>query len=950
MNNQDDQVQTERLEDQYPQSGSLQQFQGLVIDHQEGDKAARVWLGLAVSWFAVFTTFGLLLAVKFFFPTFLVNASWLTFGMIRPAHTNGVLFGFVTSGLLGGMFYIVPRLCAVKIYKPKLALAIPILWNTAVILGIIWILVGGSQGREYAELPWAIDVAIMVTLILMAFVILGTIAKRTEKKLYISLWYYAGTMLWFPTLYFIGNVMWHPATGALNGIDDAIFNWYYGHNVLGLWFTTLGIPAIYYVVPRILKRPLNSHLLSLIGFFSIALFYTGVGSHHILQSPIPEWAKTIAVVMTVLMIVPVVAFGTTIVLTLRGSSGAIFKNPILLFILFGFLCYIFVSLQGTMQGMRIVNQYLHFSQWTVGHSHFALLGAWGFVAAGLALWIVPHTNKHNRHLIYSASLLQSSFWVASIGLLLFFLAMTNAGLVANASWWSHVNVIESLPMLRIPYILRAITGGMVVFAAYMIAFNVLMTFSRGKDPLPAENRDRLEGSYVFPHSEFQKKSQNGVGLPIILAGGFSGFAIMTFMVVAMPYMFTENTPSDNVVAHVLTVNQQIGQDVYRENGCFYCHNQFIREFDWAMGDNSQPGDFFYSVPNFMGTARTGPSLGKIGGKRPTLWHMYHYKDPRSEAPSSIMPPFDFLSEAELNGLIDYIQNLGGKDLETNAYQPLIPLEYRGSKNPNISLMMNIASYYDPNTQTYAGNDMDAKLWSDLFEEGKALFTQKCLPCHSCAGNGQGTYARQTLTHPANLHERISNFPEPGEAYHFWRVNQGVPGTAMPPWGWSLDDDAIWKIATYEMSFVNGSIRSISGDFSDGEGDKYNDKTHITPPIDGTKEDFMAGQELFNMYCVVCHGQDGKGNGPASTLSDGGYITPVPANFTESGSDFTNYGRYVWKVKEGVETTNMPPWKMALSDEEIFDLILYVQGFSTADNYNQKWAPLYKDEFARNLKR
>ncbi len=947
MSNQDDQIQAESVQELDPQSRRYQQYGGAIIDHKEGDRAVQVWFLLAVLWFAFFTTFGLLLAIKFFFPTFLGDAAWLTFGVLRPAHVNGVLFGFVSSGLLGAMFYIVPRLCAIKIYKPKLAFAIPILWNTAVLTGIIWILFGGSQGREYAELPWAVDVAVMVTLILMAVVIIGTIAKRTEKKLYVSLWYYAGTMIWFPILYFIGNVMWHPATGALNGINDAMFNWYYGHNVLGLWFTTLGVPAIYFAVPQIIKRPLYSHLLSLIGFFSIAFFYTGVGAHHLLQAPIPEWVKTIAVVMTVLMLVPVLAFATNIVLTLRGSAGKVFKDPVLMFILFGFACYILASIQGTMQGVRFINVYLHFSQWTVGHSHLALLGAFGFLAAGLALWIVPHTKKSR---IYSGSLLRTSWWIGSIGVLLFFLAMTIAGFVANANWWTHINVVETLPPLRIPYILRAITGGMVVVAAYMVAINVIMTFIKGRALLPVEERARPEGIKVIPHSEFQRRSQRQISLPIVFAGGLAGFTIMTFMVVGMPYMFTENKPSDDGAAHVLTASQQVGEDVYRENGCFYCHNQFIRETDWAMGDNSEPGDFYYSEPNFMGTERTGPALGAIGGKRPTGWHVYHYNDPRAVSPSSIMPPFEFLSDEKLSGLVDYIQNLGGKDLDSNAYQPLIPIEYRGAENPYMPLMMRITTAYDPNSEEFTGSDADAQEWAALYEEGKALYTQKCLPCHSCAGNGQGSYARQTLTHPANLNERISNFPDPGDAYHFWRVSEGIAGTAMPPWGWSLDDETIWKINSYEMSFVNGSLRTVAGSVSDAEGDKYNDQTHVTPTIAGTEEDFIEGRDLFNMYCIMCHGQDGKGNGSASVRSDVGYISPVPANFTESGADFKNYGRYIWKVKEGVETTNMPPWKMALSDDEIFKTVYYLQGFSTADDYNKKWAPLYTDEFAQNLKR
>ena len=323
-------IKGEKLSDNCPQSERYQKFEDRIIDHKEGDRAVKLWFLFSVLWFAFFTTFGFVLAIKFFFPTFLGDASWLTFGVIRPAHVNGVLFGFVSSGLLGAMFYIVPRLAAVKLYKPRLAYLTPILWNASVLIGVILILLGGSQGREYAELPWAIDVAVEFTLILMAIIVIGTIVHRTEKKLYVSAWYYAGTMIWFPIVYFIGNVMWHPATGALNGIQDAMFNWYYGHNVLGLWFTTLGIPAVYYAIPRIIKRPLYSHLLSLISFFSIAFFYTGVGAHHLLQAPIPEWAKTIAVVMTILMMVPVLAFATNIILTMRGSWKKVINNPVLL--------------------------------------------------------------------------------------------------------------------------------------------------------------------------------------------------------------------------------------------------------------------------------------------------------------------------------------------------------------------------------------------------------------------------------------------------------------------------------------------------------------------------------------------------------------------------------------------------------------------------------------------
>jgi cytochrome c oxidase cbb3-type subunit I/II len=255
--------------------------------------------------------------------------------------------------------------------------------------------------------------------------------------------------------------------------------------------------------------------------------------------------------------------------------------------------------------------------------------------------------------------------------------------------------------------------------------------------------------------------------------------------------------------------------------------------------------------------------------------------------------------------------------------------------------------YDAVNDEFNGNDTFAEQWAEIFDIGKANYTQRCLACHGCSGNAQGSYARHVVTQPANLNERIATFP--GDNYHIWRVTEGVPGTAMPAWGLSLNETEIRMIAAYEMSFVFGSPRTISGDISDAEGDNFAQTVLDSPPISGTSQQFAHGKSLFTLYCAQCHGESGQGNGPASNDAVGGYIVPVPANFTESGGDFEHYGRYVWKVKEGVETTNMPPWKWVLDDSEIYDLIFYVQNFSSSADYNTKWAPQYTDSFARNLR-
>jgi len=903
-------------------------------------RAAKVWFYFSILWFPFFATFGFLLAIKFFIPTFLGDTWWMTFGVVRPAHTNGVLFGFVSSGLIGSMLWIMPRLCGSPLYRPRLAILAAFLWNGAILAGIIWILLGGSQGREYAELPWAIDVLVMAGLLLIGYIVFGTIAKRKEKKLYVSLWYYMGTFLWFPIVYFVGNVMWQPASGSLNGIQDAIFNWYYGHNVLGLWFTTLGIPAWYYFVPKMINRPLYSHLLSLIAFFTIAFFYTGVGGHHLLQAPIPEWLKTIAVIMSILMLVPVITFATNIMLTIRNSWHKVIGNPGLQFVMAGFVMYILASIQGSLQALRDTNAFIHFSQWPVGHAHLALLGGFGFLAVGATVYLVPRL-LHVK--LYSASLMRLTWWTAFIGFASFFAAMTVAGLVANSNWWVHINVVETLVTLRVHFIWRAISGGVVVLAAFLFAYNIILTYARSRQPHEEEVRKPAEAITTLAPSPFMQRSQERINMPLITIGGMVVFVITTFMVVAMPYMFTDNNPTDR--AHVLTVAEQAGEDLYREEGCFYCHNQFVRPQDWAMGVTSQNGDFYYSVPNFLGTERTGPSLGQIGGKRPTEWLVQHEIDPRTATPQSIMPPFGFLTQDDIDNIAAYLQTLGGEDL-TAVYTAPIPAEYQDKHNPNLPLMMQVSASYNATDQTYTGDTQAGDKWATLFDEGKALFTEKCLSCHGCSGNGQGPYARQTVARPANLHERIINFP--GDNFHFWRVSTGVPGTAMPPWALSLDEETIWKIATYEMSFAQGSVRTVDGGISDDEGDAYNDQTHILPPIAGTQEEYDKGKQIYDLYCTQCHGTVGQADGPASINTPGGYIEPEPANFTESGADFPNYGRYVWKVREGVETTNMPPWKLALSDDEIFRVIFYIQGFSTPDDYNTKWAPLYTDSFAQNL--
>jgi cytochrome c oxidase cbb3-type subunit I/II len=441
-------------------------------DLKSADSVTKYWLYSGLLWFPIFATFGIIMAIKFIVPTFLVDSALDTFGRIRPAHVNGLLFGFLSSGLIGAMYYVAPRLSHVSLYKPILGKISAVLWNVGVLAGVLLIMNGDTQAREYAEFPWIIDVMILITLIVIGITIIGTIIKRRERKLYVSLWFFAAIFLWFPIVYFIGNVMWRPPTGALFGLSDAIVNWFYGHNVLGLWFTPFGLALWYYFIPKLSKRALYSVTLSLISFFALAFFYTGVGGHHLLQSSIPEWLKTIAVATSGLMMISVLTFATNIGMTLRGAWHSVWSNVPLRFIVFGFINYILVSIQGTFQAFRDMNLYLHYSQWPVMHSHLALYGSFAITIMGMMYFLVPRLSGRK---LWSKKLMDVSWWLTLLGFIIFMAGMMLAGLVANASWFTHQTIVQALPTLTPYFIVRAIGGGIVVVSAFIFAIDIILT-------------------------------------------------------------------------------------------------------------------------------------------------------------------------------------------------------------------------------------------------------------------------------------------------------------------------------------------------------------------------------------------------------------------------------------------------------------------------------------------
>ena len=435
----------------------------------------------AALWLVIGVLMGLTLALQFVFPDLFRGIPWLVFSRLRQAHTNTVMFAWLSGAMMGVWLYIVPRLTGRQLWSETLGNICVILWNMALVAGIGGILLAYTQSREYAEFVWIIDVGVMVVLILNLVNLYMTIAHRTEPKLYVSLWYISGTLIWMPMLYFIGNVMWNPATGALTGIDDTIFNWFYGHNVLGLWFTTGLLPVIYYIVPKETNTPLYSHFLSLIAFWGIAFFYTGVGAHHLLWAPVPYWLKTIAVAESIGMILPVVAFMMNILLTMRGNWNRFMTSIPLRFIITGWAAYILVSYQGSHQALRGINLITHFTQYVPGHAHLSLLFFAASVLMGAMYYIIPRIYNAK---LYSSVLANVQYSLYVIGFTFFFGGFLLTGLVQGTSWLHQgLPVWSVLPGLRPYMVLRAVGGSLVVISFALFTLNILMTVWQRK-PVP----------------------------------------------------------------------------------------------------------------------------------------------------------------------------------------------------------------------------------------------------------------------------------------------------------------------------------------------------------------------------------------------------------------------------------------------------------------------------------
>ena len=420
-------------------------------------------------WFVVGTLAGLIDATHMAAPDLLGNIPWIVFGRLRAMHTNIVIFGFVGSALLGAAQYVVPALLQTPLWSERLGKTTLGIWNLSIVAGTVTLSLGYSQGREYAEWIWPVDVSVLLAFALVFYNLLQTAIRREEKLLYVSNWYIFAALIFTFFIYFFGNALWNPATGAITGMPDAILAWFYGHGVVGLFLTPLAIGIAYYIIPIVSRSPLYSHTLSLVGFWSILTIYTHIGTHHLLQTPAPTWLKVLAITGSIAMLAPVMTVLVNLWLTMRGRLGYIHSDIGGKFVFAGLVWYLLTCLQGPLQALPVIQRVTHLNNWVIAHAHMGVLGFSGTIALGGLYFILPRvTNKS----LYSSRLADIQYWLVLLGMAGFFGVLTAAGLIQGNSWLNGETVYRVLPAIH-SYMVWRLGIGVLLFGGALIGlYNV----------------------------------------------------------------------------------------------------------------------------------------------------------------------------------------------------------------------------------------------------------------------------------------------------------------------------------------------------------------------------------------------------------------------------------------------------------------------------------------------
>jgi cytochrome c oxidase cbb3-type subunit I len=432
--------------------------------HIEADRSSAfpvvMFITLACLWLLVGSVAGLISSIKLHAPDWLNQQAGLTFGRLRTVHLNAVIYGWSTNAALGVILWVLPRLLRTRLHGAVWAMLGGTLLNLGVAAGIGAVASGWSDGMEFLEIPWQIDIVIFAGLALVILPALLTLANRRVEHLYVSVWYMVAALLWIAVLFGVANL-----PGVHTGVQQATTNWWYGHNALGLWFTPVSVGAIYYFLPKIIGRPVVSYNLSLLGFWTLAFFYGQVGGHHLIGGPIPGWLTTLSIVQSIMMIIPVVAFTINMKRTLTGQMHLAVYSPTLRFMMFGGLMYLASSLEGTFEALRSVNAVTHFTHFTVAHAHLGMYAFVSMVMFGAIYFMMPRVLEWEWPYPW---LIQAHFWLVALGILIYVIGLSIGGWLQGMAMLDATRSFNDSILVTIPWLKSRSIGGALMTLGHLV--------------------------------------------------------------------------------------------------------------------------------------------------------------------------------------------------------------------------------------------------------------------------------------------------------------------------------------------------------------------------------------------------------------------------------------------------------------------------------------------------
>ncbi|NND76637.1 MAG: cytochrome-c oxidase, cbb3-type subunit I [Flavobacteriales bacterium] len=626
------------------------------------NKSVRNFVLATMIWGVIGMLVGLLAACQLVWPE--ANyTSWLSFGRIRPLHTNAVIFAFVGNGIFAGVYYSLQRLLKTRMWSDKLSAINFWGWQLIILAAVATLPFGITTGKEYAELEWPIDIAITLLWVVFGLNMFMTILNRRQRHLYVAIWFYIATFVTVAVLHIVNSVelpvSFLKSYSWYAGVQDALVQWWYGHNAVAFFLTTPYLGLMYYFVPKAANRPVYSYRLSIIHFWALIFIYIWAGPHHLLYTALPDWAQSLGVVFSIMLIMPSWGGMLNGLLTLRGAWDKVREDVTLKFMVVAITCYGMSTFEGPMMSLKSVNVISHFTDWTIAHVHIGGLGWNGMLTFGMLYWLIPKMYKQK---LFSMRMANFHFWIGTLGILLYAIPLYWAGFTQGFMWQEfnpdgtlvNKDFLETVTQLKPFYFMRVVGGTLYIVGVLAMMYNLFATMRAGKlianeaaeaAPL-VKSHAKEKGEHWHRPIERKPVMLLVVSLVVILIGGIVEI-VPTFLV-------SSNVPTiENVKPY--TPLELEGRDIYIREGCYNCHSQMVRplRFETARyGEYSKAGEFVYDHPFQWGSKRTGPDLHRegVGNKqyRPDSWHYLHMLEPEDISPGSIMPAYPWIIDDDLN--------------------------------------------------------------------------------------------------------------------------------------------------------------------------------------------------------------------------------------------------------------------------------------------------------------